>query len=98
MPGAKHRCHAGDLPPLLLRYRAVVESLRGSRVSKRSPIQSRILFGSDFPYGPGGAAEQFTAMLDAKPAAPRPRASAAIDRGNATALFSNNRAAKPLRT
>ena len=47
---------------------------------------SRILFGSDFPYGPGGAAEQFTSMLDASTllsAAER----AAINRTNALPLF-----------
>jgi predicted TIM-barrel fold metal-dependent hydrolase len=46
----------------------------------------RIVFGSDYPYAPGGPAESFTAMLDASPLlsdADR----AAIDRGNATELF-----------
>jgi predicted TIM-barrel fold metal-dependent hydrolase len=47
---------------------------------------TRIVFGSDFPYGPGGAAEQFTAMLDAS-ALLSATDRAAINRTNAQPLF-----------
>ena len=49
---------------------------------------SRIVFGSDFPYGPGGAAEQFTEMLDAS-ALLSATERAAINRKNALTLFEN---------
>ena len=47
---------------------------------------SRILFGSDFPYVPGGAEEQFTSLLDAS-AVLSEAEHAGINRGNAEALF-----------
>jgi predicted TIM-barrel fold metal-dependent hydrolase len=47
---------------------------------------SRILFGSDFPYGPGGAAERFTSMLDASPLLSDAER-AAVNRTNALPLF-----------
>ena len=53
---------------------------------------SRLLFGSDYPYGPGTISENFGAMLNESPllsAADH----AAIDRGNAEALFPNRRRA-----
>lgn len=51
---------------------------------------SRIVFGSDFPYAPGGAAEQFTSMLDASPLLSTAE-HVAIDHGNALALFPGRR-------
>ncbi len=47
---------------------------------------ARILFGSDYPYAPGGISESFTAMLDGSELL-TPPAIAAINRGNAGALF-----------
>ncbi len=58
---------------------------------------SRIVFGSDFPYGPGGAAEPFTAMLDASPLLSASE-HVAIDRGNALALFSGRRSSAHVRS
>jgi predicted TIM-barrel fold metal-dependent hydrolase len=52
---------------------------------------ARILFGSDFPYGPGGAAEQFTSMLDASTLLSDPER-AAINRTNARPLFQRTHA------
>ena len=49
---------------------------------------SRILFGSDFPYAPGGAAEEFTSTLDASPLLSEAE-HAAINHVNAAELFSN---------
>ena len=46
----------------------------------------RILFGSDYPYAPGGASESFTAMLDASSLLSE-HEFAAINRGNASPLF-----------
>jgi len=54
---------------------------------------SRILFGSDFPYGPGGAAEQFTSMLDAS-ALLTATERAAVNRMNALPLFERTHAAR----
>ncbi|MFB7091465.1 amidohydrolase family protein [Streptomyces sp. NPDC056296] len=47
---------------------------------------ARILYGSDFPYAPGGAVEEFTATLDTHSAL-AVHEHAAIRQGNATALF-----------
>ncbi|HZV04969.1 MAG TPA: amidohydrolase family protein [Gemmataceae bacterium] len=51
---------------------------------------SRILFGSDFPYAPGGSAEKYTSMLDASPLLSEAE-HAAIDHGNAARLFPGRR-------
>ncbi len=51
---------------------------------------SRILFGSDFPYAPGGPAEQFTPLLDASTALSA-KEQADINHDNAVALFSGRR-------
>ncbi len=50
---------------------------------------SRIVFGSDFPYGPGGAAEQFTSMLDESPLLSDVEHTA-VNRSNALVLFDKN--------
>ncbi|WP_428390878.1 amidohydrolase family protein [Lichenicoccus sp.] len=47
---------------------------------------SRILFGSDFPYVPGGPDEQFTSLLDANRVLSEAE-HASIDCGNAEVLF-----------
>ena len=47
---------------------------------------SRILFGSDFPYAPGGPAEGYTELLDASPWLSDDE-HAAVDSGNAAALL-----------
>jgi predicted TIM-barrel fold metal-dependent hydrolase len=47
---------------------------------------ARILFGSDFPYGPGGALETFTELLDTNPHL-SPAEGSAINRANAARLF-----------
>ena len=54
---------------------------------------SRIVFGSDFPYGPGGAAEEFTSMLDASVLLSEAER-AAINRANALPLFQQTRAVR----
>jgi predicted TIM-barrel fold metal-dependent hydrolase len=54
---------------------------------------ARVLFGSDFPYGPGGAAEPFTAMLDAS-ALLSESERAAINRTNALPLFHHTHATR----
>ena len=54
---------------------------------------SRILFGSDFPYGPGGAAEQFTSMLDASTLLSDAERTA-VNRTNALPLFERTHAAR----
>ena len=51
---------------------------------------SRILFGSDFPYAPGGASEAFTPALDASALLSGAEQSA-IARGNAAILFGGRR-------
>ncbi|MEC3974459.1 amidohydrolase family protein [Amycolatopsis sp. H20-H5] len=51
---------------------------------------SRILFGSDFPYAPGGPAEQFTAALDASTDL-SDVAHAAIDHDNAASILPSRR-------
>jgi len=51
---------------------------------------SRVLFGSDFPYAPGGAAEVYTAMLDASTQL-SPAEHAAIAHVNAGELFARSR-------
>jgi 6-methylsalicylate decarboxylase len=52
---------------------------------------SKILFGSDFPYGPGGATEQFTSMLDESVLLSATER-AAINRTNALPLFERTHA------
>ena len=47
---------------------------------------TRIVFGSDFPYAPGGRDEPFTALLDANTLL-SPAEHTAIDRGNAAPLL-----------
>jgi 6-methylsalicylate decarboxylase len=49
---------------------------------------SHIVFGSDYPYGPGRADEKYTAMLDASTLL-SPAEHVAIARENAEALFGN---------
>ena len=52
---------------------------------------SHILFGSDFPYAPGGPEEEFTSILDASSVLSEAE-HAAIDYGNANALLAKVRA------
>lgn len=54
---------------------------------------SRILFGSDFPYAPGGLGERFTSLLDTSTILSGDE-HAAIDRGNAEVLFAAPHAAR----
>ena len=54
---------------------------------------TRIVFGSDFPYGPGGAEEPFTSMLDASTLFSE-NERAAVNRSNALQLFQRSRVAR----
>jgi predicted TIM-barrel fold metal-dependent hydrolase len=85
-----------DMPDLLDTFRrfyidtALSSSPTALPSMKAFADPTRILFGSDYPYAPGGISENFIAMLDQSPLL-SPDERTAIDRGNAEVLFPNRR-------
>jgi predicted TIM-barrel fold metal-dependent hydrolase len=81
-----------DLPAVLDKFRRFYfdTALSSSPTSlpslKAFADPSHLLFGSDYPYGPGGVSENFTAMLD-ESALLTTAEHEAIDFGNAAPLF-----------
>lgn len=81
-----------DMPHMLEKFRcfyldtALASSPSALPSVKAFANPSRILFGSDYPYAPGGVAESFTAMLDESPLLSQVEREA-IDRRNAEVLF-----------
>jgi predicted TIM-barrel fold metal-dependent hydrolase len=81
-----------DLPNMLDKFRRfyIDTTLSSSPIAlpslKAFADPARLLFGSDFPYAPGGIAENFTAMLDNSPLLSASE-HATIDRDNALQLF-----------
>lgn len=81
-----------DFPRMLDKFRrfyldtAIASSPSALPSLKAFADPSRILFGTDYPYAPGGVAETFTAMLDGSPLLTDVERQA-IDRCSAEALF-----------
>ena len=101
LPFAAHRAATtahilpgvGDVESLMAAFRrfdcdtALSSSPSAIASLKQFADPSRILFGSDFPYAPGGLSEGYTGLLDASPFLSH-NEHAAIDSSNALALLS----------